>query len=411
MRNVLLAVMVAGLAVAVALPACADTLKIGAPQPMTGPDAPFGAKFKKAYDLAVEEINAAGGVNGTSIEVIIEDHQAKNPLAATVAEKLINQVKVLALTGGRASGQAVEIASVAQRLKTPYVVDHPSADIITSKGFEWIFRNNPTGSIYPQAFNKFISDVPGAMPKSAAVVYDNTVFGKTIANSAMVFLKSKNVPIVNDEAYSVNTLDFKPVMTKVKANNPDFLLMVAVSTTDAILLTRHAKEMGVSPRAFVGFGGGFGVADFTTELGPLSENVFSSAPLSGNPNDPKTQAFYKKFYERFQIYPKEHEVEGYAIIYIIADALRRAQLTGNLEADREAVRQALLKTDMETVFGKVKFGNYKGPLGDEYTNQNIYSPDHSVLAQWRGGKLLNVWPKNNAEIAVVFPDPGSKNAP
>jgi branched-chain amino acid transport system substrate-binding protein len=100
--------------------------------------------------------------------VVIEDHQAKNPLAATVTEKLINQYKVLVLTGGRASGQAVEIASVAQRLKTPYVVDHPSADIITAKGFEWIFRNNPTGTIYPQAFNKFISETPGALPKSAA---------------------------------------------------------------------------------------------------------------------------------------------------------------------------------------------------------------------------------------------------
>jgi branched-chain amino acid transport system substrate-binding protein len=408
MRKVLLMVWVAVFVIAGASPSGADTLKIGAPQPMTGPDAPFGAKFKKAYDLAVEEINAAGGVNGKKIEVVIEDHQAKNPLAATVAEKLINQVKVLALTGGRASGQAVEIASVAQRLKTPYLVDHPSADIITAKGFEWVFRNNPTGSIYPQAFNKFISEVPGAMPKSAAVVYDNTVFGKTIANSAMVFLKSKNVPIVNDEAYSVNSLDFKPIMTKVKANNPDFLLLVAVSTTDAILLTRHAKEIGVTPRAFVGFGGGFGVADFTTELGPLSENVFSSAAWSGNPNEPATQAFYKKFYDRYQIYPKEHEVEGYAIIYILADALRRAKLTGNIDADREAVRQALLQTDMTTVFGKVKFGNYAGPLGDPYTNQNIYSPDHSVLAQWRGGKLLNVWPKSNAEIDVVFPDPTAK---
>jgi branched-chain amino acid transport system substrate-binding protein len=395
--------------ISVAVPSGAqDTLKIGAPQPMTGPDAPFGSKFKKAYDLALEEINAKGGVQGKKIEVIIEDHQAKNPLAATVTEKLIAQYKVLALTGGRASGQAVEIASVAQRLKTPYVVDHPSADIITAKGFEWVFRNNPTGSIYPQAFNKFISDVPGAMPKSAAVVYDNTVFGKTIANSAMVFLKSKNVPIVSDEAYPVNSLDFKPVMTKVKAQNPDFLLMVAVSTTDAILLTRQAKEMGVMPRAFVGFGGGFGVADIATELGPLSENVFSSAAWSGNPNDPATQAYYKKFFDKYNFYPKEHEVEGYAVIYIIADAFKRAKLTGKLEADREAVRQALLKTDMTTVFGKVKFGNWKGPLGDQYTNQNIYSPEHSVLAQWRGGKLLNVYPKNVAETEIVFPDPTVK---
>ncbi len=385
-----------------------DTLKIGAPQPMTGPDAPFGDKFKKAYSLAVDEINANGGVNGKKIEVVIEDHQAKNPLAATVTEKLITQNKVLVLTGGRASGQAVEIASVAQRLKCPYVVDHPSADIITAKGFEWVFRDNPTGSIYPQAFNKFISEAQGAMPKSAAVVYDNTVFGKSIANSAMAFLKSKNVPIVNDEAYAVNTLDFKPVMTKVKAQNPDFLLMVAVSTTDAILLTRHAKEMGLGPRAFVGFGGGFGVADFANELGPLSENVFSSAAWSGNPNDATTKAFYEKFHKVYGIYPKEHEVEGYAVIYIIADALKRANRTGDLAKDREAIREALLKTDMTTVFGKVKFGDWAGPLGDKYTNQNIYSPEHSVLAQWRGGKLLNVHPKANAEAEYVFPDPTVK---
>jgi branched-chain amino acid transport system substrate-binding protein len=382
----------------------AQTLKIGAPQPMTGPDAPFGDKFKKAYTMAVEEINAKGGVNGKKLEIVIDDHQAKNALAATVAEKLINQAQVLVMTGGRASGQAVEIASVCQRLKTPYLVDHPSADIITSKGFEWIFRNNPTGSIYPQAFNKFISEVPGAMPKSVAVIYDNTVFGKTIANSAMTFLKSKNVPIVADEAYPVNTLDFKPLMTKVKATNPDYFLMVAVSTTDAILLTRHAKEIGIRPRAFVGFGGGFGVADFASQLGPLAQNVFSSAAWSGNPNDAETKAFYEKFHAKYGIFPKEHEVEGYAAIYIIADALRRAKLTGNLERDRDAVRQALGQTDMTTVFGNVKFGKFKGPLGDEYTNQNVHSPEHSVLAQWKDGKLQNVWPKANAETSYTFPD-------
>jgi branched-chain amino acid transport system substrate-binding protein len=399
-----LALSLAAVLLSVATSASAQTLKIGAPQPMTGADAPFGDKFKKAYTMAVEEINAAGGVNGKKLEVVIEDHQAKNALAATVTEKLITQAGVLVITGGRASGQAVEIASVCQRLKTPYLVDHPSADIITSKGFEWVFRNNPTGSIYPQAFNRFITEVEGAMPKSAAVIYDNTVFGKTIANSAMQFLKSKGVPIVADEAYPLNTLDFKPLMTKVKATNPDYFLMVAVATTDAILLTRHAKEIGIRPRAFVGFGGGFGVIDFPKQLGPLAQNVFSSAAWSGNPNEPEVKAFYEKFNKRYGFHPKEHEVEGYASIYIIADALKRAKLTGNLAQDRDAVRQALLATEMKTVFGKVKFGKYKGPLGDEYTNQNVNSPEHSVLAQWKDGKLLNVWPKDNAETAYVFPD-------
>jgi branched-chain amino acid transport system substrate-binding protein len=173
-------------------------------------------------------------------------------------------------------------------------------------------------------------------------------------------------------------------------------------------MTRHAKEIGVSTRAFVGFGGGFGVEDFAKQLGPLAENVFSSAAWSGNPNDPATKAFYKTFHTKFGISPKEHEVEGYSVIYVIADAMGRAKLTGNLEADREAIRQALLATEMQTVFGKTKFGNWKGPLGDQYTNQNIYSRDHSVLAQWRKGELLNVYPKANAETDMVFPDSSSK---
>jgi branched-chain amino acid transport system substrate-binding protein len=388
-----------------ASPALAQTIKIGAPQPMTGPDAPFGDKFKKAYGMAIEEINAAGGVNGKKLEIVIEDHQAKNALAATVAEKLITADKVLVMTGGRASGQAMEIASVCQRLKTPYLVDHPSADQITAKGFDFVFRNNPTGSIYPVAFLDFVKNYPGAMPKSVAVVYDNTLFGKTIAGAVMKGLKEKGVPVVADEAYPVNTLDFKPIMTKVKAQNPDYMLMIAVATTDAILLTRHAKEIGIRPRAFVGFGGGFGVADMSTQLGPLAQNVFSSAAWSGNTNDPKVKAFYDKFHAKYGIWPHEHEVEGYSAIYIIADALKRAKLTGDLEKDREAVRQALLATDMSTVFGKVKFGNWTGPLGDTYTNQNVYSPEHSVMAQWKDGQLLNVWPKAFAETKLTFPDP------
>src|SRR5512140_3201198 len=142
-KKLIAATLVLGAALA-ASPAPAQTIKIGAPQPMTGPDAPFGDKFKKAYAMAVEEINAAGGVNGRKLEVVIEDHLAKNALAATVAEKLITQEKVLVMTGGRASGQAMEIASVSQRLKTPYLVDHPSTDMVTAKGFEWVFRNKPT---------------------------------------------------------------------------------------------------------------------------------------------------------------------------------------------------------------------------------------------------------------------------
>src|SRR4030095_7703989 len=115
MKRILSCLLTAMLTTAASVVLAQETIKIGAPQPMTGPDAPFGDKFKKAYGKAVTEIKAKGGVTGRKLEVIIEDHQAKNPMAATVAEKLITQNKVLVLTGGRASGQAIEIASGAQR--------------------------------------------------------------------------------------------------------------------------------------------------------------------------------------------------------------------------------------------------------------------------------------------------------
>ena len=108
-------------------------------------------------------------------------------------------------------------------------------------------------------------------------------------------------------------------------------------------------------------------------------------------------------------------MEGYSVIYVIADAMKRTQLTGNLDTDRDALRQALITTDMQTAFGKTKFGNWKSVLGEQYTNQNIYSREHSVMAQWRGGQLLNVYPKANAEVDIVSrippPSPDRRQIP
>jgi branched-chain amino acid transport system substrate-binding protein len=157
--------------------------------------------------------------------------------------------------------------------------------------------------------------------------------------------------------------------------------MVAVATTDAILLTRHAKEIGVAPRAYVGFGGGFGVEEFAKELGPLSQNVFSSAPMSGNPNDPAAREFYKKFEARYNIHPKEHEVEGYAIVYIIADALGAppSRKSGGGPRGRQAVA-AQDRHDHGLRQGEVR--QLGRSLGDKYTNR---TSTRRITRCWRSG--------------------------
>lgn len=105
-------------------PSSEGTLKIGAVLPMTGGSAVFGEKFKQAYSLAVEEINAAGGINGKKLEIIIEDSQEKPQVGKTATEKLVANKDILLLTGGRSSGVTLVEAQVANENKIPYLIDH-----------------------------------------------------------------------------------------------------------------------------------------------------------------------------------------------------------------------------------------------------------------------------------------------
>ena len=238
--------------------------------------------------MAVEESTPRAASNGRKIEVIIEDHQAKNPLAATVAEKMITQEKVLILTGGRASGPGGRdrLGGAAPQDAVPG--RSPVRGHHHRQGHGMGVPPESDRLDLSEAFNKFITEVPGAMPKSVAVVYDNTVFGKTIANATMQFLEvEERADRRATEAYPVNTLDFKPTMTKVKATNPD--MRAADRGGDDRRdppMTRHAKEIGISWRAPTWAS----AADSASTTSPSSSGrwprtSYSSAAWSGNPNE------------------------------------------------------------------------------------------------------------------------------
>ena len=122
--------------------------------------------------------------------------------------------------------------------------------------------------------------------------------------------------------------------------------------------------------------------------------MYSTGPWSGNPKDPKVQELADKFYKRFGHYPKEHEAEGYSAVYVMADALRRAKSFA-----RSDIHDALLSTDLPTVFGPVKFETFEG-----YTNQNSgLKNGQVVLSQWQNRRLYNVWPADVSEAKPTYP--------
>ncbi|ALS25193.1 MULTISPECIES: ABC transporter substrate-binding protein [Paenibacillus] len=362
-------------------PSSEGTLKIGAVLPMTGGSAVFGEKFKQAYSLAVEEINAAGGINGKKLEIIIEDSQEKPQVGKTATEKLVANKDILLLTGGRSSGVTLVEAQVANENKIPYLIDHGSSDKATMSDYDYVFRLSPTAGMYTSALRDYFQTNP---PKSIAYINVDNAFGEAVYEYGIKkYTDSAGIPFTL-EKYKAGELDFKPLMEKIKAANPEVVIVTAGDDNDATQIMKAAKESRLSPKMFVGTGAGHSIIGFAQQSGELAETVLTAGPWHGNKKDPKFQEFHKNFTAKFQHEPGEHEVEGYAAIYVIADALKRAKTL-----DREGVKEALEATDLETVFGRVKFEDFDG-----YKNQNKGMTD---ISQWIGGKMITVYPDEYAQ--------------
>lgn len=367
----------------------ADALKVGVILPLTGKLAKFGEIEKRSFILAVDEINASGGVNGKKIDLIIEDTTGKPDVGRSAIEKLISRDKVLMVGGGYSSSVTWAAVAVAQQHKVPFLVNTGSADRITEQGWEYIFRLNPPVSEYPKALGSFISEIGDV--KTAVILYENTLFGQSGSKKFSKQCEDLGLKVVMKEGYEAGAVDFKPLLVKVKAKEPDFLYMISY-VMDASLLMRQAKELNLHPRLFVGGAAGFTLPEFQNNAGDASDYVFSATLWTPSVPYPGAKAYYDKFMATYGSPTEYHGAEAYAAMYVIADALKRAP-----SLTPKGVRDALAATDMMTAFGPVKFVAY-----DKKTQQNRLP---TFLVQWLHGHLETVWPKDVATAKYVYPVP------
>jgi len=369
--------------------ALADSIKVGVLLPLTGSQAKFGEIEKRSFEMALEEINAKGGVNGKKIELIFEDDTGKPDVGRSAVEKLISREQVPVITGGYSSSVVSASAPVAQQYKVPFLICTGSADDITEKGYDYVFRLNPPASEYANAVQSFMQDV--AKVKTAAILYENTQFGQSSSKSFEKELEALGVKVVIKEGYQAGAIDFKPILTKVKAANPDLLYMVSY-VMDASLLMRQSKELGINPRLFVGGGAGFTLPEFQKSAGDAADYVYSATLWAETLPFPGAKEYFNKYRKLYNEDTEYHGAEAYAAMYVVADALKRAK-----SITPKDVRDALAATDMMTAFGPVKFVSY-----DKKTQQNKLD---TYLVQWQKGNLEAVWPKKISTKKFVFPTP------
>jgi len=369
--------------------AMADTIKVGIVLPLTGEQAKFGEIEKRSFLMAAEEINAKGGVKGNKLELLFEDDTGKPDVGRSATEKLISQEKVPIITGGYSSSVTAAATAVAQQFKVPFLVTTGSADKITESGYDYVFRINPPASEYPAAVVTFLQEV--VKPKTAIILFENTLFGQSSSKEFEEDCQKLGIKVLLKEGYNKGAIDFKPMLTKAKAMNPELVYMVSY-VMDAALLMRQAKELDFNSRLFVGGGAGFTLPEFHKNAGDAAELVYSATLWVETVPYPGAMDYFKKYQAKYKEDTEYHGAEAYASMYVVADALKRAK-----SITPKDVRDALAATDMMTAFGPVKFVSY-----EKKTQQNKLP---TFMVQWQKGNLETVWPKKEAKANYVFPVP------
>lgn len=333
----------------VANPASAQ-IKIGVAEALTGNAAQYGVPIRKGFELAVGEINGSGGINGSKIELVVEDEQGKKEEAINVFKKLIFQDKVLMLFGPTLSNSAQASDPVAQAAKVVVFGTSNTADGITSIG-NYVFRNSVTEADILPVTLKVAAQKTGL--KKVAVLYGNDdIFTKSGYDNFKKALDALKIPVTTTETFAKGDVDFKPQLTKIKASSADAIVISALVAEGAPVLVQ-ARQLGIiSP--FIG-GNGMNSPKVFDLAKDNSDNLWVGSPWSIENPAAENKRFIAAYQKAHGGLPDQFAAQAYDAIYIVAQALKKIKLSGKLEADRTALRNALPATRHSGATGPFKF--------------------------------------------------------
>ena len=370
----------------------ADTIKVGAVTSLTGRFATFGKMQKAGFQVALDEINARGGVNGSRLELSLEDDASDTNKALSAAEKLVNE-KVPVIIGAYSSGITKPLSQYLARVKVPLVVATAVDETITKPGNAYTFRVNNQSSVYSRSladlFGKLNASKPGSI-RTVAILTSNDAFGKSVQADAVNLLTRAGLTVLGKDTYDQGLSDFRPILNRYRAQNPD-AVVIASYEQDAVAIARQIKEVGLTPKLVAGVATGFALPSFLEGAGSAAENMVVTAVWSSDVSYPGAQNLYARLKKELGEEPSQHAAQSYAAMLAVAEAIRLGGTTP------ETAQQALLKVKLSTPFGPVSFHNFGG-----YQNQNSVV---GLITQIQNGKFVTVGPATAARGTLVFPKP------
>ena len=328
-------------------------IPIGVYAAQTGSEAAFGTSTVEGEQLAADEINAAGGVLGRKIKLIIEDDQGKAEEAASVVTKLITSNDVVALLGENSSNQSLAAAPIAQTNKVPMVSVSSTNPAVTQKG-DYIFRVCFTDPYQGKALAAFVTG--NLKLKTAAILVDRkNDYSVGLAEFFRKTFEANGGKITSEQSYSGGDTEFRPQLTTIKSSKPD-ILFIPGFYTEVGQIAIQARDLGIT----IPMLGGDGWDSPTViQIGGKSvdNSYFSDHYFIGDPR-PLVQNFVSAIRKRTGKDPEATAALGYDAMKILAQSIQKA---GSL--DKQKIRDAIASTsDYDGVSGKITMGPTRDPI-------------------------------------------------
>jgi branched-chain amino acid transport system substrate-binding protein len=377
----------------------ADPIKIGV---VAEAQSVAGSSIAPAAQLAAEEINAKGGVNGRKVEIVVYDNHSSAAESVRAFQRAVNEDKVNAVIASYVSEVVLALEPWAARLKTLMITPGAASDVITQNIGKDYARNKYTfhGYLTSSALSGLVCDaakdllVNGEHMKSAVIMSEDAAWTTPLDQGYESCLPKSGLKVLDHIRFSPDTTDFTPIFSKIESQKPDVIItgISHVGTQPTV----QWKSQQV-PIPMFGISSQATNSTFWKDTNGATEGVLYQAVSGpGVAVTPKTLPFVEAYQKKFGNLPSYCGYTSYDDVYMIADAARRAGST-----DSDKLVNAMEKTDYVGTIGRVAFE----PKGDPHVHGLKTGKGYitGLMLQWQDGKQVNVWPKDLANGKIRYP--------
>lgn len=331
-----------------------ETIKLGIVAPMSGPNARYGAFSMHGAELAVKDINAAGGIDGRKIELFNADSQGTPVEGVSATRRLIDEDEVSYVIGDVSSSVTLAMQPVAEDAGVLLLNAASSNPKITYGagvgGFKWTYRNYPTDENRALIVAKYAAEQRG-FTKFAVLSVDSD-YGRSAITFTRKYLPEFKGEILSEDYYKEGEVDFRSVLAKIRDNGAQAIIMYGLADTTPII-ARQMVEIGLAGKVTLIGNGEFNTAKTISAAPAALEGAVEAAAWLPAYDSPASKAFVEKFTTEYKEAPNNHAYVHWDTVNLLAKAIKEAGTP-----DREKVREALSKIKYTSPVGEVTFDDH-----------------------------------------------------